>query len=76
MSDTKTVISIQKPTPMWATWVFRAVFLLTGVATGIIMTDPAIPAEVANRWAIYLKGLDTLVWGLTRIIGVEIPKEQ
>jgi hypothetical protein len=71
----KTVISINKPSPMWATWIFRIVFLLTGVATFIIAADPEISNQLKVRIGIYLKGLDMVVWGLTRMIGVDISRD-
>lgn len=71
----KTVLSLNKPTPMWATWVFRIVFILTGVAIFVISADPAILAETKVRISIYLKGLDLLIWGLTRALGVDISRD-
>lgn len=73
-AETKTVLSFVKPTPMWATWIFRIVFVLTGVATFIIAAEPNITEEMKVRIGIYLKGADMLVWGITRAIGIEIQK--
>jgi hypothetical protein len=67
----KTVLSFVKPTPMWATWIFRIVFVLTGVATFIIASDPGITESLKVRLGVYLKGFDMLVWGVTRAIGIE-----
>lgn len=67
----KTVISINKPTPMWATWVFRIVFLLTTAATIIIAADPGIPDDMKVRIGVYLKALDVFIWGIGRGLGVE-----
>lgn len=71
----KTVFSISKPTPMWATWIFRIVFILTGVATFIIAGDPAIATESKIRIGVYLKGLDMAIWGITRMIGINISRD-
>lgn len=71
----KTVFSLNKPTPMWATWVFRGVFVLTGVITFIVAAEPALADDIKIRLGIYLKGIDMLVWGLTRIIGVEVSRD-
>lgn len=81
MADQKTIISVNSPTPTWANWVFRVVFLLNKVALGIIASDPGIDANTKVRIAIYLSGLDALVWGLSRMIGVkldesDVPKKQ
>jgi hypothetical protein len=51
------------------------VFLLTGVATFIIAADPEIANQLKVRIGIYLKGLDMVVWGLTRMIGVDISRD-
>ncbi len=71
----KTVVSFNLPTPKWATWVFRVVFILTGVATFVMTADPAISPVMKVRIAIYLKALDMLVWGVTRAIGVDVSRD-
>lgn len=73
--DGKTVLSFEKPTPMWATWVFRIVFVMTGVATFIIAADPAISESTKIRLGIYFKGFDMFIWGVTRAIGVEVTRD-
>lgn len=70
----KTVLSIKKPTPQWATWIFRIVFIITGVATFIIAGDPGISTEIKIRLGVYLKGLDMLVWAVTRTLGVKVSR--
>lgn len=76
MANEKTIISVTEPTPKWATWTFRIVFLLTKVAIGIIAADPGIPDDLKVRIGLYLSGLDTLVWGLSRMVGVKIEEPQ
>jgi hypothetical protein len=71
----KTVMSLKLPTPMWATWVFRIFFILTGIATFIIAADPGIQDDTKVRLGIYLKGADMLIWGVTRAIGVEVTRD-
>ncbi|HEU4901182.1 MAG TPA: hypothetical protein VFT06_00280 [Flavisolibacter sp.] len=66
-----TVISISKPTPMWATWMFRIVFLLTTAAVVIIAGDPVIKDETKVRVMLYLKGFDVVIWGIARGLGVD-----
>ena len=70
----KTVISFKSPTPMWATWTFRIVFLFTTAATFVIAGEPSIPDEMKVRIGLYLKGLDVVIWGMGKGIGIE--KEQ
>lgn len=76
MANQKTIISTTAPTPSWATWTFRIVFLLTKVAITIVASDPGIPDELKVRIGLYLSGLDTLVWGLSRMIGVEVKEPE
>lgn len=71
----RTVFSISKPTPEWATWTFRIVFIFTGVATFVIAGDPALATELKIRLGVYLKGLDMAVWGITRALGVDISRD-
>lgn len=73
MSDqqTKTVISIEKPAPKWATWAFRIVFLLSTAATLIMSGDDAIPDEIKVRVGVYLSVLNTIMWSLGRMLGIE-----
>jgi hypothetical protein len=71
MMTGKTVVSFTKPTPMWATWVFRIVFLLTTAATYIIATDNTIDDDTKVRIFMYLKGFDVVIWGIGRGIGVD-----
>lgn len=66
-----TVISFTKPTPMWATWMFRIVFALTTVATFIIAGDDAIPDALKVRIGLYLKGFDVFIWTVARGLGVD-----
>lgn len=65
------VASFKYPTPMWATWIFRVVFLATLAATIIISGDPAIEDGTKVRIFLYMKGFDALIWGLGRGIGIK-----
>lgn len=66
-------LSISDPTPMWATWIFRIVFLLTtGAAiwvagTKLIATDNKIEIMLA------LKTIDFMIWGLGKLLGIQKP---
>lgn len=66
----KTVFSFRKPTPAWATWVFRIVFLLTTATTIIISADPHIPDQMKVKLGVYLKAIDFVIWGIARGLGV------
>lgn len=68
--------ALKTKTPLWAKNVFRVTLLLTSVATFVIAADTTIAPETAVRIGAYLKGLDLLVYGLSKMIGVEIQKEE
>lgn len=70
---------LKKPTPMWATWIFRISFLLVTVAIFVISGDELIKAETKVRICLYLKGAEALIYGLSKMIGIEVqpePQEQ
>lgn len=66
----KTVLSFRKPTPAWATWVFRIVFLLTTAAAIVISSEPGITDHIKVKLGVYLKAIDFVIWGIGRGIGV------
>lgn len=66
--------AIVSETPEWAKWTFRIVFAITGVATFIIAGDPSIPDDVKVRIGVYLKGVDMLVFTISKMFGVSVKK--
>jgi hypothetical protein len=72
MSEEKTVISVVKPTPMWATWVFRIVLWVSAFVIYTVCNDTRIPAESRVNVALYCTGITQLVHIITRAIGVKI----
>lgn len=71
ISNAKTVISFEKPAPVWATRMFRIVFLLTTAATIIIASDDSIAGDLEAKYTLYMKAFDFVIWGIARSIGVE-----
>lgn len=65
---------IKNETPQWALWMFRITIILTTVATFIIASDPAISDDLKVRIGVYLKGLDMIVLGFSKLFGVEPEK--
>lgn len=67
----KTVISFNRPTPLWATQIFRAVFILTTAAqmwigsTGLIKSEHK--PEIMNGLSIFT----FVVWGVGKGLGVK-----
>ena len=66
----KTVLSFIKPTPAWATWAFRIVFLLTTATTIVISSELDITDQMKVKLSVYLKAIDFVIWGIGRGIGV------
>lgn len=72
MAEEKTVISIKKPTPEWANWVFRSVLLIATTLNTAIVNAPGIDKDTQLN-IVYWSGLVvTIVWGLSRILGLKI----
>ena len=71
----KTVLSVNAPTPQWANWVFRIAFILCGIATITIIADPALSDEFKIRSTVYLQALDKAIWAITRLLGVEVSRD-
>lgn len=65
---------INNPTPLWAKWVFRTVFILTTVASfwagASTLIDPLYKAELLLGF----KSLDMIVFGFSKLFGVELPE--
>ena len=59
-------------TPQWAKWMFRVVFAITTVAAFIIAADPSIPDDTKVIVGVYLKGIDMLVFTISKMFGVEV----
>ena len=70
ITKNRTILSFQQPTPAWATWIFRIVFLLTTAATIIVAAEPDINDKAKVKISVYLKAFDFVVWGIGRGLGV------
>ena len=64
--------AVSAVSPQWARWLFRGTLVVTSVATFIIASDTTIKAEIALRISVYLKGLDLLVFGFSKLFGVTL----
>lgn len=71
ITNPQLVLSLTLPTPVWATWVFRAVFLLTTALTIWIAGTGLISESVKVEIMVALKALDVLIWGAARFIGIK-----
>ena len=70
------VKALNSTTPNWAKNMFRITLLLTSVASFILVSDEAIPAETVGRIMLYLRAFDLLVYGLSKMFGIEIEKNE
>lgn len=76
MMANKTVVSISKPTPMWATWVFRVVLIVATILNTSIVQAPRISQEVKLD-IVYWSGIAVaLVWALSRALGVDLEESK
>jgi len=72
----KTVISIKKPTPPWANYVFRTVLLMAATLNTAIVSAPGI-AEATKLAIVYWTGiLVTFIWGMSRIVGIKLEDDE
>lgn len=70
------VKALNSTTPKWAKNMFRVTLLLTSVASYVIVSDETVAAETAERIILYLRALDLLVYGLSKMFGVEIQENE
>lgn len=66
-----TVFSFTKPTPMWATWVFRAEFILNKAVTMYLTGTGAIEEGKVKEYLLIMSIVDFLVWFGARSLGVK-----
>lgn len=62
---------IMNATPIWAKWVFRATTIFTTAIAFVVAGDPSIPDMLKVRILLYLKGIDIVVLGLSKMFGIE-----
>jgi hypothetical protein len=70
MAD-QTVVSFNKPTPMWATWVFRTVFCLTTAGAFWVAATQVVPEGWKVEVMLGMKTLDFVIWGIGRGLGIK-----
>ncbi len=70
------ISQLSKATPVWASWMFRIVFVLTTALTFIIASDPTIPDELKVRIGVYLKGFDMVIYSISKMFGVDPKSEE
>lgn len=68
---TTTVISLNRPTPQWATWVFRSVLVITTAASIWLAATGLIKDASKVEALLVLKVIDFSVWTISRFLGVK-----
>jgi hypothetical protein len=66
------VKQLKTKTPEWAKWMFRGTLIITSVAVFVLASDPGMTDDFKIRAAVYLKALDLLVFGFSKMFGVEV----
>lgn len=67
----KTVVSLNLPTPKWATWIFRTEFVLNKAAMMYLSGTGSIPADKIKEYILILTIVDFVVWVAGRFLGVK-----
>lgn len=61
---------IQNPTPLWAKYTFRIVFLLLSVAVFMVSDYPGMNEYTKLLLLKWFSGINMLVWGLSKLFGI------
>jgi len=70
-----TKAAVNAPTPKSANIVFRVILITTTVLTGLVASTGLIDEGWKVEIMAILKGIDTIVWAVSRLFGVVIEKE-
>lgn len=65
------VSQIQNPTPLWAKYTFRIIFLLLSISVFMVSDYPGISESLKFLLLKWFSGINMLVWGLSKMFGVE-----
>jgi|GEM_PF-1977834 len=75
VSETKVQFgAVSAPTPVWASWLFRSVFILTSAVTIWIAGTELISKGAKVEWMLLLKMADALAFGFSKLFGI-VPNE-
>ncbi|MEL1243521.1 hypothetical protein AAEO56_04545 [Flavobacterium sp. DGU11] len=67
--------AINSRTPTWAKNMFRITFILTSAITIFIAGTNLFSEEIKYECMLGLKALDAVIYGLSKMFGVEIKEE-
>lgn len=66
-----TVLSFTKPTPMWATWIFRTEFILNKAITMYLTGTGTIEEGKVKEYLLIMSIVDFITWLGARSLGVK-----
>lgn len=67
----KVVLSFNRPTPKWATWIFRTEFILNKAMTMYLTGTGTIPDDRVKEYLLIMSIVDFLTWLGARSLGVK-----
>ena len=71
VSETKVQFgAVSSPTPLWAKWLFRSVFIITSAITLVVAGTQLISEAYKFETLLILKGIDALALGFSKMFGV------
>jgi hypothetical protein len=70
-----TVKALKNQTPAWANNMFRITFILTSALTIFLAGTNLFSEEVKYETMLALKTLDAVIYGLSKMFGIEIQEE-
>jgi hypothetical protein len=62
--------AISAPTPLWAKWLFRSVFIVTSAIVLVVAGTQRIAEADKFEILLVLKGVDALALGFSKMFGV------
>lgn len=64
-----------KPTPNWAKMLLKITVVATSVAVFIVAGTTHISEAGKLEWALWLKGVDMFVLGISQMFGIDISRD-
>jgi hypothetical protein len=68
--------ALQSDTPLWAKNIFRVTFIITTAFSLFLAGTGLFTEEVKYELILALKAIDALLYGVSKMFGVEIREEQ
>ncbi|KOS06990.1 hypothetical protein AM493_13835 [Flavobacterium akiainvivens] len=70
-----TAKALKSTTPPWANTMFRATFIITSAITIFIAGTNLFSESIKYELMLGLKALDAVIYGLSKMFGIEITEE-